>query len=59
MSQHCRRIVLEEYSLDVQAKQYERLYESLLAQRPVSAASTESLVQPAAPETGTSAAAAR
>jgi glycosyltransferase involved in cell wall biosynthesis len=35
MSQHCRRIVLEEYSLDVQARQYVRLYESLLAQQSI------------------------
>jgi glycosyltransferase involved in cell wall biosynthesis len=30
MADHCRRIVLAEYSLDVQARAYLSLYESLL-----------------------------
>ena len=34
MSAHCRRIVLAEYSLDVQSRAYLSLYESLLARRP-------------------------
>jgi glycosyltransferase involved in cell wall biosynthesis len=52
MSQHCRRIVLEEYSLDVQARQYVRLYESLLAQRALGHASPATAIQPAALATG-------
>lgn len=34
MSQNCRRIVLEEYSLDVQARAYASLYASLLNRAP-------------------------
>ena len=33
MSAHCRRIAIEEYSLEVQAAAYVRLYERLLAER--------------------------
>jgi glycosyltransferase involved in cell wall biosynthesis len=35
MSANCRRIAIEEYSLDVQARAYVRLYESLLEEQPL------------------------
>jgi len=31
MSQNCRRIAMQEYSLEVQAKTYGKLYESIIA----------------------------
>ncbi len=34
MAQHCRRIAVEEYSTDIQAKRYLKLYESLRDARP-------------------------
>ena len=34
MAAECRRVAVEEYSLEVQARQYVRLYESLLAGTP-------------------------
>lgn len=34
MGANCRRIVLEEYSLDVQARRYEQLYRTLIQRRP-------------------------
>src|SRR3712207_7596850 len=33
MSDNCRRIAVEEYAMEVTARQYVRLYESLLAER--------------------------
>ncbi len=33
MSENCRRIAVEEYAMEVTARQYVRLYESLLAGR--------------------------
>jgi glycosyltransferase involved in cell wall biosynthesis len=41
MSRECRRIAVQEYSLEVQARAYARLYESLLAQVPQSAAGAD------------------
>ncbi len=31
MAQHCRRIVLEEYTIEVQARQYQALYQTILS----------------------------
>jgi glycosyltransferase involved in cell wall biosynthesis len=33
MSRECRRIAVEQYSLEIQAERYQRLYEELLSKQ--------------------------
>lgn len=47
MSQHCRRIAVEEYSIEVQAKSYLELYQTLAARANSSAASPAFVPRPA------------
>jgi hypothetical protein len=52
MSAHCRRIAVEEYSLEVQAAAYVRLYERLIAERRGAAGRTDKSVASAAVAAG-------